>query len=84
MSKCEICGKDGFHKLSCPNNKERQKQLLVDMMQADEKGGLYNKDIPMEIKHLSNDVYQVVQDGTVWFQGDLLNCHVYKNKHEDE
>ncbi len=42
MSKCEICGKDDFHKLSCPNNKGRQKRLLVDIMQADEKGGLYN------------------------------------------
>jgi hypothetical protein len=46
MSKCEICGKDGFHKLSCPNNKEMQKRLLVDMMQADERDGLYNKAIP--------------------------------------
>ena len=44
--KCEICGKDGFHKLSCTNNKQRQKRLLVDMMQADEKDGLYNKAIP--------------------------------------
>ena len=46
MSKCEICGKEGFHKLSCTNNKERQKRLLVDMMQADERDGLYNKAIP--------------------------------------
>lgn len=23
MSKCEICGKDGFHKLSCTNNNAR-------------------------------------------------------------
>ena len=23
MSKCEICGKDGFHKLSCTNNTAR-------------------------------------------------------------
>jgi hypothetical protein len=46
MSKCEICGKDGFHKLSCPNNKGRQKRLLVDIMQADERDGLYNKAIP--------------------------------------
>ena len=41
--KCEICGKDGFHKLSCPNNKKRQKRFLVDIMQADEEDGLYNK-----------------------------------------
>ena len=46
MSKCEICGKEGFHKLSCPNNKQRQKRLLVDIMQADERDGLYNKAIP--------------------------------------
>ena len=46
MSKCEICGKDGFHKLSCTNNKKRQKRFLVDMMEADEKDGLYNKAIP--------------------------------------
>jgi hypothetical protein len=46
MSKCEICGKEGFHKLSCPNNKGRQKRLLVDIMQADERDGLYNKAIP--------------------------------------
>lgn len=46
MSKCEICGKEGFHKLSCPNNKQRQKRLLVDMIQADEKDGLYDKAIP--------------------------------------
>ena len=46
MSKCEICGKDGFHKLSCTNNKKMQKRLLVDIMQADEKDGLYNKAIP--------------------------------------
>lgn len=46
MSKCEICSKDGFHKMSCPNNKQRQKRLLVDIMQADEKDGLYNKAIP--------------------------------------
>ena len=65
MSKCEICGKDGFHKLSCTNNNVRVA-------------------VPMEIKHLINDVYQVVQDGTVWFQGDILECNAYKNKHEDE
>jgi hypothetical protein len=41
MSKCEICGKEGFHKLSCPNNKDRQKRFLVDIIQADEKDGLY-------------------------------------------
>jgi len=41
-------------------------------------------DEKMEVKHLINDVYQVVQNGTVWFQGDLLDCHVYKNKHENE
>ena len=46
MMKCEICGKDGFHKLSCPNNKQRQKRFLVDMMQEDENDGLYNKAIP--------------------------------------
>ena len=46
MSKCEICGKEGFHKLSCPNAKKMQKRLLVDIMQADEKDGLYNKTIP--------------------------------------
>lgn len=46
MSKCEICGKEGFHNLSCPNNNKRQKRFLVDMMQADEKDGLYNKAIP--------------------------------------
>lgn len=23
MSKCEICGKEGFHKLSCTNNNAR-------------------------------------------------------------
>ena len=77
MSKCKICGKDGFHKLSCPTQKitlfledelatqigdlsddefehncEKlskhfiQKQALIDMMQADEKDGLYNKAIP--------------------------------------
>ena len=39
--KCEICGKEGFHKLSCTNNTARVA-------------------IPMEIKHLINDVYQVV------------------------
>ena len=41
-------------------------------------------DEKMEVKHLINDVYQVVQNGTVWFQGDLLDCHAYKNKHENE
>lgn len=46
MTSCEICGKEGFHKLSCTNNKESQKRLLVDMMQVDEKDGLYNKAIP--------------------------------------
>ena len=46
MTKCKLCGKDGFHKLSCTNNKERQKRLLVDMMQEDERDGLYNKAIP--------------------------------------
>ena len=46
MSKCEICGKDGFHKLSCPNNKEMQKRFLIDMMREDEKDGLYDKVIP--------------------------------------
>ena len=46
MSKCEICGKEGFHKLSCTNNKKIQKRFLIDMMQADEKDGLYNKSIP--------------------------------------
>ena len=46
MTRCKICGKDDFHKMSCTNNKERQKRLLVDMMQADEKDGLYNKAIP--------------------------------------
>ena len=43
---CPVCHKVGFHKLSCPNNKERQKRLLVDMMQEDERDGLYNKSIP--------------------------------------
>lgn len=43
---CPICHKVGFHKLSCLNNKERQKRLLIDMMQADEKDGLHNKAIP--------------------------------------
>jgi hypothetical protein len=46
MSKCEICGGSGYHKLSCGNNKARQKRLLIDIMQADEKDGLYNKAIP--------------------------------------
>jgi hypothetical protein len=46
MNKCEICDKEGFHKLSCTNNKARQKRLLIDIMQADEKDGLYNKAIP--------------------------------------
>lgn len=92
-NRCSYCGqKDGNHKMSCPTTKSvvyleehrKRKQALMDMMQADEKDGLYNKAIPMEIKHLVNDVYQVVQNGTVWFQGDLLDCHAYKNKHEDE
>jgi hypothetical protein len=43
---CPVCHKVGFHKLSCPNNKEIQKRFLIDMMQADEKDGLYNKAIP--------------------------------------
>lgn len=46
MSKCKICRKEGFHNLSCPNNKERQKRLLIDMMKGDEELGLYNKAIP--------------------------------------
>lgn len=46
MKECPVCHKVGFHKMSCPNNKEIQKRLLVDMMQADEKDGLYNKAIP--------------------------------------
>lgn len=45
-NRCSYCGKDGFHNMSCPNNKERQKRLLVDIMQADENDRLYNKAIP--------------------------------------
>jgi len=66
--KCEYCGGCGYHKMSCPTQK-------VTVFLSDEK---------MEVKHLINDVYQVVQNGTVWFQGDLLDCHAYKNKHENE
>ena len=66
--KCEYCHKVGFHKLSCPTQK-----VTVFLSPPE-----------MEILHLINDVYQVVQDGTVRFQGDLLDCHAYKNKHENE
>ena len=66
--KCEYCGGCGYHKMSCPTQK-------VTVFLSDGK---------MEIKRLINDVYQVVQNGTVWFQGDLLDCHAYKNKHENE
>ena len=45
-TECPICHKVGFHKMSCPNNKERQKRFLIDMMQEDERDGLYNKAIP--------------------------------------
>lgn len=62
--KCEYCGGCGYHKMSCPTQK-------VTVFLSDEE---------MEVKHLINDVYQVVQNGTVWFQGDLLDCHAYKNK----
>ena len=65
---CPTCHKVGFHKLSCPTQK-------VTVFLSDGK---------MEVKHLINDVYQVVQNGTVWFQGGLHECHVYKNKHENE
>jgi len=66
--KCEYCGGCGYHKMSCPTQK-------VTVFLSDE---------GMEVKHLINDVYQVVQNGTVWFQGDLFDCHAYKNKHENE
>ena len=45
-TECPICHKVGFHKMSSPNNKERQKRFLIDMMQEDERDGLYNKAIP--------------------------------------
>jgi len=67
-TECPFCHKVGFHKISCPTQK-------VTVFLSDEK---------MEIEHLINNVYQVVQNGTVWFQGDLLDCHAYKNKHENE
>jgi len=45
MSKCE-CGKEGFNRKADENYekyKARQKQNLIDMMEADEKLGLYEK-----------------------------------------
>ena len=33
MSKCEICGKDGFHKLSCTNNTSLLK-VMVDLQEG--------------------------------------------------
>jgi len=66
--KCEYCGGGGYHKMSCPTQK-----VTVFLSPSE-----------MEILHLINDVYQVFQDGTVWFQGGLHECHVYKNKHENE
>ena len=65
---CNYCGGCGYHKMSCPTQK------ATVFLPASE----------MEVKHLINDIYQVVQDGTVWFQGDLLDCYAYKNKRENE
>lgn len=66
--KCGHCGGCGYHKMSCSTQK-------VTVFLSDEE---------MKVKHLINDVYQVVQNETVWFQGGLHECHVYKNKHENE
>jgi len=33
MSKCESCGKDGFHKLSCTNNKAT---VFIPTLEGDE------------------------------------------------
>lgn len=54
-NKCSYCGqKDGNHKLSCPTTKsvvyleehKKRKQALINIMEADERNGLYNKGIP--------------------------------------
>ena len=53
MSKCEICGKDGFHKLSCTNNTELKKYYASITKQIEE--GL----IPWEYEPMTSSMENI-------------------------
>lgn len=38
----------------------------------------------MKIVPLINDTYQVVENGTVWFQGSLSDCDAYMRLHQPQ
>jgi hypothetical protein len=75
---CPICHKVGFHKLSCPNNKERQKRLLIDIMQADEKDGLYNKSIPTLEGDEAEEFIRKADENVKLMRQRRCNNHVWR------
>lgn len=64
-NRCSYCGKDGFHNMSCPNNKERQKRLLVDIMKANELriGNLIFEEETQEVGQVNTVILGIIDEG---------------------
>jgi len=79
MSKCEICGKEGYHKMSCPTQKVTV--YLSDDVVPDEKELCdYCKNIIFKAR--TNSVHSSM--AFLNYKKENCKCQLNKGEHENE